>query len=71
MKTGAKNGSKKYHLFFVGLLSYKQKRGLKATHQLWEENGFSNPLSPGKKYISLEAFTGLIFGVHLHKVCLN
>ena len=56
---------------FVGLLSYKQKRGLKAIQQLWEENGFSNPLSPCKKYISLEAFAGLIFGVHPHKVCLS
>jgi len=56
---------------FVGLLSYKQKRGLKAIQQLWEENRFSNPLSPCKKHISLEAFASLIFGVHPHKVCLN
>jgi len=55
----------------VGLLSYKQKRGLKAIQQLWEENGFSSPVSPCKKYISLEAFAGLIFGVHPHKVCSN
>ena len=56
---------------FVWLLSYKQKQGLKAIQQLWKENGFSNPLSPNKKYISLEAFSGLIFGVHPHKVGLN
>ena len=56
---------------FVGLLSYKQKRGLKAIQQLWEENGFPHPLFPCKKYISLEAFAGLIFGVHPHKVSLN
>lgn len=52
----------------VGLLDCKQKQGLKPIQQFWEEKGFSSPISPYRKYTSLEAFGGLIFGVHPHKV---